>query len=112
MADGSGSGRPEVSQLPRNPDLLEGADAVRLEPDENPNPEDRVRRSGGGVLRFCAGVSVAGGARGGVVRHGADAAAGPAPSALYVKGGAQLRSRRGGPGRGRQILRNAGGRRV
>ena len=51
-------------------------------------------------------------AGGGVVRHGADAAAGAAAAAVHRQGRAELRPGRGRPGRHGQIVRNAGGRRV
>ena len=47
-----------------------------------------------------------------LVRHGADAVAGAAVTAIRGKGRAQLRPRCGGPGRHREIVRDAGGRGV
>ena len=109
--DGRRSGA-EVPELAGDADLLEGPDALRPEPDEERDPEARVRGPGRGLFRLRAGVSDAGGAGGRLLRHGADAAAGAAAAALHDEGRAQLRSRRRRPGRGGAVVRAAGRRRL
>ena len=63
----------EVSEFARDADLLEGANAVRPQPVKSIGQAARLRRPGGRLLRFRAGISDTGGAGRRVLRHGADA---------------------------------------
>ena len=103
---------PKYLNSPETPDLFEGPDAVRAEPDEALAPSEGVRDSGRGVFRFRAGVPGMPVAGRGRVRNGADVAAGAVAAPVRHQGGAELRPRRGGPGRGGQVGRPADYRRI
>ena len=91
---------PEVPEQPGDADLLEGPDALRPERDQ----EGDQPAGAGDVLvegYFDFAQALQGGVTAGRrdLRHGADAAAGAAAAAVRREGRAQLRSRRGRPGR-------------
>ena len=102
----------EVPEFARNADLLEGPDAVRAAPDEGGDPQARVCGAGRGILRFRAGVPDPGGAGRRVLRHGADAAAGPTAAPVHDQGRPQLRPGCGRPGGRGSVVRSAGRGRV
>ena len=102
----------EISELAGNADLLEGADALRLESDQGGRAEARIRGPRRRLLRFRPGVPKPGGAGRRVVRDRAHLAAGAAVAALHDKDRPELRPGRRGPGRGGPLVRAAGRRRL